>query len=236
MRLGVNIDHIATLREARGRLEPEPVFAALISEAGGADAIVAHLREDRRHIQDQDVFLLKEIVNTRFNLEMSIAPEIVRVACKIKPDQATLVPEKRRELTTEGGLDVASNPEKIGQVVKRLAGQGIEVSLFIDPDKRQIRAAKKAGPGFIELHTGAYANAGSKAEENKCLSELKSAVNFSRELGLRVFAGHGLNYNNVGRVSAINGIEELNIGHAIISRAVFTGLGRAVREMKDLIR
>jgi len=236
MRLGVNIDHIATLREARGGLEPDPVFAALMAEAGGADGIVAHLREDRRHIQDQDVFLLKEVVNTRFNLEMSIAPGIIEVASKVKPDQDTLVPERRQELTTEGGLNVAMNQKKIERAVKKLEGQGIEVSLFIDPDEKQIRAAKNAGARFIELHTGAYANAASKTEENKCIHELQSAVNFSQRLGLRVFAGHGLNYNNVSRVSAISGIEELNIGHAIISRAVFTGLGRAVREMKDLIQ
>ncbi|MDD2679757.1 MAG: pyridoxine 5'-phosphate synthase [Candidatus Omnitrophica bacterium] len=236
MRLGVNIDHIATLREARGGLEPEPVFAALIVEASGADAIVAHLREDQRHIKDKDIFLLKEVVNTRLNLEMSITPAIIRVAAKVKPDQATLVPERRQELTTEGGLDVAQNQEKIRQAVKKLEGAGIEVSLFIDPVKKQIRAAKKTGARFIELHTGAYANAKNKAEENKCVRELKSAVNFAKGLGLRVFAGHGLNYNNVSRVSALAGIEELNIGHAIISRAVFAGLGRAVREMKDLIK
>ena len=236
MRLGVNIDHIATLREARRGLEPEPVFAALIAEASGADAIVAHLREDQRHIKDKDIYLLKEVVNSRLNLEMSIAPEIIKVAVKVKPDQATLVPERRRELTTEGGLDVARNQKKIGRVVEKLERADIKVSLFIDPEKKQISAAKKSGARFIELHTGAYANAGTKTEENKCIDELKSAVNFARGLGLQVFAGHGLNYNNVSRVTAIEGIEELNIGHAIISRAVFTGLGRAVREMKDLIK
>ncbi len=236
MRLGVNIDHIATLREARGGLEPEPVFAALIAEASGADAIVAHLREDQRHIKDKDIFLLKSVVNTRFNLEMSIAPEIIRVASKVKPDQATLVPERRQELTTEGGLDVAQNQKKIRQAVKKLEAAGIEVSLFIDPVKKQISAVKKTGARFIELHTGAYANAQTRAEENKRVAELKSAVDFARNIGLRVFAGHGLNYNNVSRVAAIKGIEELNIGHAIISRAVFAGLGRAVREMKGLIK
>ncbi|MDD2927280.1 MAG: pyridoxine 5'-phosphate synthase [Candidatus Omnitrophica bacterium] len=236
MRLGVNIDHIATLRQARGGLEPEPVFGALIAEAAGADAIVAHLREDQRHIKDKDIFLLKEVVNTRFNLEMSIAPEIIRVASKIKPDQATLVPERRRELTTEGGLNVVKKQKKIGQAVKKLETAGIEVSLFIDPNKNQIRAAKKTGARFIELHTGAYANARTKAEENKRVTELKSAVVFARGIGLRVFAGHGLNYNNVSRIAALKEIEELNIGHAIISRAVFSGLGRAVGEMKDLIK
>jgi pyridoxine 5-phosphate synthase len=236
MRLGVNIDHVATLREARGGLEPEPVFAALIAEASGADAIVAHLREDRRHINDKDIFLLKEIVKTRFNLEMSIAPEIVRVAAKVKPDQATLVPERRQELTTEGGLDVAHNQKKIGQAVKKLKAEGIEVSLFIDPLKNQIKAAKKTGAKFIELHTGAYANSRNRTEENKRLAELGTAVDFARNIGLGVFAGHGLNYNNVSQVAAIKGIAELNIGHAIISRALFAGLSRAVREMKGLIK
>jgi pyridoxine 5-phosphate synthase len=236
MRLGVNIDHIATLRQARGGLEPEPVFGALIVEASGADAVVAHLREDQRHIKEKDIFLLKEVVHTRFNLEMSIAPEIIKIASKVKPDQATLVPERRQELTTEGGLNVAQNQKKIGQAVKKLAASGIEVSLFIDPEKDQIRAAKKTGARFIELHTGAYANARTKSEENKRVTELKSALVFAREIGLRVFAGHGLNYNNVSRIAALKEIEELNIGHAIISRAVFSGLGRAVGEMKDLIK
>ena len=236
MRLGVNIDHVATLRQARGGLEPEPVFAALIAEASGADAIVAHLREDQRHIKGKDIFLLKEVVNTRFNLEMSIAPEIVRVAIQVKPDQATLVPERRKELTTEGGLDVAHNQRKIGQAVKKLKAAGIEVSLFIDPLKNQINAAKKTGAMFIELHTGAYANSRNRTEENKRLAELRTAVDFARNIGLGVFAGHGLNYNNVSPVAALKGIEELNIGHALISRALFAGLGRAVREMKGLIK
>ena len=235
MRLGVNIDHIATLREARGDLEPEPAFGAILAEASGADAIVAHLREDRRHINDQDIFILKGIIKTRFNLEMSIAPEIVKIASRLKPDQATLVPEKRQELTTEGGLDCVLNLNKIKKVVHYLEKSGIEVSLFIDPVKRQIVAAKKTGAGMIELHTGAYANAKTKAEENRQLAELKSAVNFAQRLEFQVFAGHGLNYNNVSRIAAIRGIEELNIGHSIISRSVFVGLGRAIIEMKGLI-
>ncbi len=235
MRLGVNIDHIATIREARGVIEPEPAFAALLAELSGADSIVAHLREDRRHINDEDICVLKGVVKTRFNLEMSIAPEIISIACRIKPDQATFVPEKRQELTTEGGLNIVANPDKIKKSVNKLQEFEIEVSLFIDPVKAQITAAKKTGARMIELHTGAYANARTRLEENKRLNELKSAVNFARGLGLEVFAGHGLNYENVTAVSAIKGIEELNIGHSIISRAVFIGLGKAVREMKDLI-
>jgi len=235
MRLGVNIDHVATLREARGGLDPEPVFAALIAEANGADAIVAHLREDRRHINDQDLFLLKGVVKSRLNLEMSIAPEIVSIACKIKPDQATLVPERRQELTTEGGLDVVSNQDKIKKVVRKLSASGIEVSLFIDPFKKQISAARQTGAKMIELHTGSYANAKNKTEEDRHFKELKFAVSFAKGLGFQVFAGHGLNYNNSARISAIKGIEELNIGHSIISRAVFVGLGNAIREMKELI-
>jgi len=235
MRLGVNIDHVATIREARGGIEPEPAFAAVLAESSGADAIVAHLREDRRHINDQDVFILKGIVKTRFNLEMSIAPEIVKIASGVKPDQATLVPEKRQELTTEGGLDCISNQDRIKKVVRELEKSGIEVSLFIDPVQRQILAAKKTGARMIELHTGGYANAKTNTRERMRLEELKSAVNFAKKLKLRVFAGHGLNYDNVSRIAAIKGIEELNIGHSIISRAVFTGLGRAIREMKGLI-
>ena len=236
MRLGVNIDHVATLREARGGLDPEPVFAALIAEANGADAIVAHLREDRRHINDEDLFLLKGVVKSRLNLEMSIAPEIAGIACKIKPDQATLVPEKRQELTTEGGLDVAANQDKIKKVVEKLSASGIEVSLFIDPFKKQISASQKTGASMIELHTGAYANAKNKTEEDKYFNELKSAVSFAKKLGLQVFAGHGLNYINVARIAALKGIEELNIGHSIISRAVFVGLGNAIKEIKELIQ
>jgi pyridoxine 5-phosphate synthase len=235
MRLGVNIDHIATLREVRGESAPDPAFAALIAEDSGAESIVAHLREDRRHIQDNDLYILRGVVRTRLNLEMSIAPEIVGIACKVKPEQATLVPEKRQELTTEGGLDVAGNLSKVIKTVHKLEASGIDVSLFIDPVKSQIKAAKQSGARMVELHTGSYANAANKKQDNKYLKELLSAVNFARSLGLNVFAGHGLNYNNVSNVAGIRGIEELNIGHAIISRALFTGLGKAVREMKELI-
>jgi pyridoxine 5-phosphate synthase len=235
MRLGVNIDHIATLREARGGVEPEPTLAVLIAQASGADAIVAHLREDRRHINDEDISLLKVITKIRFNLEMSIAPEIVDISCRIKPDQATLVPERRQELTTEGGLDVASNQNKINNAVKRLKEAGIEVSLFIDPIKKQIEASKLSKATMVEFHTGSYANAKNKKEEARLINELINAVKLAKKLNLQVFAGHGLNYNNVSKVAAIKGIEELNIGHSIISRAVFSGLGMAVKEMKDLI-
>ena len=235
MRLGVNIDHIATLREARGESTPDPAFAALIAEDSGAESIVAHLREDRRHINDNDLYVLREIVRSRLNMEMSISPEIVKIACKVKPNQATLVPEKRQELTTEGGLDVTGNLVKITKTIDSLEASGIDVSLFIDPLKSQIRSAKEAGARMIELHTGSYANAANKTQENKYLKELKSAVNFANSLDLIVFAGHGLNYNNVSNVAQIQGIEELNIGHSIISRALFTGLGKAVREMKELI-
>lgn len=235
MRLGVNIDHIATLREARQDLEPEPAFAALIAENSGADSIVVHLREDRRHIKENDLYILRAIVRSRLNLEMSISPQIVNIACKIKPDQSTLVPEKRRELTTEGGLDVAANFIRVKKAVDKLEAAGIEVSLFIDPIKFQIKSAKQTGAKMIELHTGSYANAVNKKQENKYLLGLKSAVAFANSLGLTVFAGHGLNYNNVSKITKIYGIAELNIGHSIISRAVFVGLGKAVREMKELI-
>lgn len=234
-RLGVNIDHVATLREARRGIDPEPVFAALICEAAGADSIVVHLREDRRHIKDRDLYILKGAVKTRLNLEMSIAREIVEIACKVKPDQATLVPEKRQELTTEGGLDVLANFKRIKQVLSILEKHGIAVSLFIDPDKKQIGAAKKVGAGMIELHTGRFADAKDKKGRDKYFKELKTATHYALAKGLLVNAGHGLNYNNAGRVAKIKGIEELNIGYSIVCRAVLVGLERAVKEMKMLI-
>jgi len=233
--LGVNIDHVATLREIRHGIEPEPVFAALVCQAAGADSIVAHLREDRRHIKERDLCILKELVKVKLNLEMSLAEEIVEVACKTKPDQATLVPEKRQEITTEGGLDVASNFKKIKQALARLKKKGIAVSLFIDPDKKQIDATKKLGIGMIELHTGRYAQAWGKKEEDKYFKELESATYYAKQKGLHVFAGHGLNYYNVSRIAKIKGIEELNIGYSIVCRAVLVGLERAVKEMKMLI-
>ncbi len=235
-RLGVNIDHVATLREVRHGIEPEPAFAALIAQTAGADSIVVHLREDRRHIKDKDLYILKKIVKVKLNLEMSIAEEIVAIACKVKPGQATLVPERRQELTTEGGLDVVSNLKKIKQAVGKLEKSGIPVSLFIDPDKKQIDAAKKLKIKMIELHTGRYADAKNKKEEDKYFKELESASRYAKDKGMHVFAGHGLNYYNVSRVAKIKGIEELNIGYSIICRAVLVGLERAVRQMKALMR
>lgn len=234
-KLGVNIDHVATLRQARFGIEPEPVFAALICEASGADGIVVHLREDRRHIQDCDVLILRRVIKTKLNLEMSIASEIVKIACKVKPDQATLVPERRQELTTEGGLDVIGNFTKIKNTIKKLHDSGIGVSLFIDPERKQIEAAKKSGAKIIELHTGRYADAKNPRSEDKYYNELQRAAGFALDKGLVVNAGHGLNYYNVSRVANIKGIEELNIGYSIICRAVMIGLSRAVKEMKELI-
>lgn len=235
-KLGVNIDHVATVRQARRAIEPDPVWAASICEFAGCDSIVAHLREDRRHIQDRDIEILKAVLRARFNLEMSINKEIVDIARRIKPDQATLVPEKRMELTTEGGLDVKKNFKKIKPAVEKLKEKGIAVSLFIDPDKFQIEASGKIGVGMIELHTGNYADAKTEAAANRELGRLKEAVNFGLAMGLVVNAGHGLNYQNVVPVAKIPGVEELNIGHSIISRAVIVGIFRAVQEMRELIK
>jgi pyridoxine 5-phosphate synthase len=234
MRLGVNIDHVVTLRQARLGKEPDPVTAALVCEQAGADSIVAHLREDRRHIQDKDVYRLKESIKTKFNLEMSISEDIVKVACRVKPYQATLVPEKRKELTTEGGLDVAGNMEKIKRVVGTLRKYDIGVSLFIDPEKKQIDASYKAGDR-IELHTGRYAAARSKKQQLVFLQEIRDSAYHGREWGMRVFAGHGLDYRNASGIARIGEIEELNIGYSIVCRAVMVGLETAVREMKELI-
>ena len=234
-KLGVNIDHVATVREIRHGIEPEPVFAALICQQAGADSIVAHLREDRRHIKDKDLYILKKVVKTKLNLEMSTAQEIVEIACEVKPDQATLVPEKRQEITTEGGLDVPANFKKIEKVSTYLEKQGIAVSLFIDPDKRQIDASRKLGVKMVELHTGRYADAKAGQAQDRHFRELERAVAYAKDKGLVVNAGHGLNYYNVARVAQIKGIEELNIGYAIVCRAVIAGLERAVREMKILI-
>jgi len=233
--LGVNIDHIATLRQVRRGNDPEPLFAAFICEAAGADSIVAHLREDRRHINERDVYLLRELIRTRLNLEMSTAADIVDIAVRVKPDQATLVPEKRQELTTEGGLDVAAGIKKISAVREKLEKKGIAVSLFIDPDKKQIDASKKAGVKIIELHTGRYADALSLHEQDKYFRQLALAAAYALKRGLVVNAGHGLNYSNVKRVAGIKGLRELNIGYSIICRAALVGLERAVREMKALI-
>ncbi|MBI4974328.1 MAG: pyridoxine 5'-phosphate synthase [Candidatus Omnitrophica bacterium] len=235
-KLGVNIDHVATLREARRIHYPDPVEAAIVCEGAGCDSIVCHLREDRRHIKDEDVRRLREAVKTRLNLEMSIAKDIVEFACKVKPDQATLVPERRSELTTEGGLDVEGNLAKIKSAVDKLEGNGIKVSLFINPVKKEIDASMRAGSGIVELHTGEYANAKSETSRKRELKILNEAVEYASALGLEVNAGHGLNYDNTKDVAAIDKINELNIGHSIISKAVFIGLAEAVREMLELVR
>lgn len=234
-KLGVNIDHVATLRQARGGLEPDPALAALICELAGADSIVAHLREDRRHINERDLHILKQTLKTKLNLEMSISKEIVKIACGILPAQATLVPEKRQELTTEGGLDAVTNFKKIKTACDKLEKKGIPVSLFIDPDKKQIDAACKLGIKKIELHTGKYADSRNDDEQRIYLEELETAAEYAFSKGLQVFAGHGLNYHNVKQVSHIKDIEELNIGYSIICQALIVGLEKAVSQMKALI-
>jgi len=235
-KLGVNIDHVATLRQARGGIEPDPVRAAMVCEKAGCDSIVAHLREDRRHINDSDVAKLKEALKIKFNLEMSINKDIVKVAMRIKPHQATLVPEKRKELTTEGGLNVFLNIKKISDVIMQLRSCQIMPSLFIDPEKKQIEASKKAGADIIEIHTGRYANAKNAKEAKRELADIAKATKIARELGMTVNAGHGLDYKNVKPIADIKDIEELNIGHSIISHSVFTGLENAAEEMLTLIK
>ncbi|MCA9399210.1 MAG: pyridoxine 5'-phosphate synthase [Candidatus Omnitrophica bacterium] len=235
-KLGVNIDHIATLRQARLEFDPDPIRAALICEKAGVNSIVAHLREDRRHINDRDVKNLKKaIVRARFNLEMSLAKDVVQVACRVKPDQATLVPERRQEVTTEGGLDVARSPKKIERVVKTLQDKKIEVSLFIDPVKKQIDAVKKTGAKAIELHTGAYDRATTRLRTEKEFHKIKDMAIYAQKCGLTVHAGHGLKYHNTARIANIKGMGELNIGHSIISYAVFYGLEKAVKDMLKVI-
>lgn len=234
--LGVNIDHVATLRQARGGVVPDPVYAACLCERAGASSIVAHLREDRRHIQDKDIVLLRKKIKTRLNLEMSIAPSIVKIACQVRPYQATLVPEKRMELTTEGGLDVAGNLKKISAALRKLKKAGIQVSLFIDPDKKQIDASKKAGAGIIELHTGRYSAAKNKEQREKFFNQIENAAVYAAGIGLCVNAGHGLDYANVRRIAGIPGIAELNIGYSIICKAIYVGLFKAVHEMRELTR
>jgi len=234
--LGVNVDHVATLRQARGGLEPDPLQAVKVCERAGCDSIVAHLREDRRHINDRDIKAIKDIVTTRFNLEMSIDKEIVKVARKIRPHQATLVPEKRQELTTEGGLCVSRNKKKLAKVVGSLKEKGIEVSIFIDSDQREIMAAKEIGADLIEIHTGRYSDVRSRRSIDKEFEKIKGACKLALSLGFTVNAGHGLDYINVKRIARLEGVNELNIGHSIISRAVFTGLLKAVQDMKVLAR
>ncbi len=235
MLLGVNIDHIATLRNARGGLEPNLIQAALICEKAGADGITVHLREDRRHTRDNDVSELKKILKTRLNLEMALTDEMQKIALDVLPENVCLVPEKRQEVTTEGGLEVASRVEFVKDFVTPLVRAGIVVSLFIDADKAQVEAAAKTGAQFIELHTGKYSEAFGTAEEEIELNNLKEAAALASKLGLKVNAGHGLTYENVHRMKEIPELIELNIGHNIIARAVFDGLEKAVKDMRDLI-
>ncbi len=235
IRLGVNIDHVATLRQARRAAEPDPVAAAVLALLGGADGITVHLREDRRHIQDRDVRALKPVV-PRLNLEMAVAEEIVAVACEVKPQEATLVPEKRQELTTEGGLDVVAHEDAAAKAVERLKAAGVEVSMFIDPDIQQIDVSKAIGATAVELQTARYSEAKTPADMARELDALRTAAAHARDRGLAVHGGHGLNYTNVQAVARIPEMQELNIGHSIVSRAVLVGMERAVREMKEAMR
>jgi pyridoxine 5-phosphate synthase len=234
--LGVNVDHVATIRQARGINEPDPVTAAALAELAGADCITVHLREDRRHIQDRDVELLRQTVKTRLNLEMAATEEMIGIANKIQPDSVTLVPEKRQELTTEGGLNVADLRTSLKDKVESLKQGGTMVFLFIDPDLEQVKASHRVGAQGIEIHTGAYCEAKCAAEREKELAKIEEAIRAGNKLGLQVNAGHGLNYVNVSAVVALGGIREFNIGHSIISRAVLVGMERAVREMVALLK
>lgn len=236
LRLGVNIDHVATLRQARRAAWPEPVQAALVAEQAGADGITAHLREDRRHIQDRDIRLLRDMIHTRLNLEMAVTEEMIRIAREVRPGACCLVPEKREELTTEGGLDVAGHFEKVRAACEELGGAGVEVSLFIDADERQIEAAVKSGAPVIELHTGHYADAATPETREREFARLRQAALLAAGAGLQVNAGHGLHYHNVEAICAIPSLVELNIGYAIIARALLTGLETAVRDMKRLMQ
>ncbi|ACX87021.1 pyridoxine 5'-phosphate synthase [Pectobacterium parmentieri] len=234
--LGINIDHIATLRNARGTAYPDPVQAAFVAEQAGADGITVHLREDRRHITDRDVRILRETLQTRMNLEMAVTEEMLNIACEVKPHFCCLVPEKRQEVTTEGGLDVAGQQEKIDNAVARLSQANILVSLFIDADKRQIDAAVASGAPYIEIHTGAYADAPDDETRQHEFERIRDAATYAAAQGLKVNAGHGLTYHNVLPIAALPEMHELNIGHAIIGRAVMSGLKDAVAEMKSLMR
>lgn len=236
IKLGVNIDHVATLRQVRLANEPNVLEAALDAEKGGADGITVHLREDRRHIQDQDVFDLRRRIHVPLNLEMSLAPEIVKIALKVRPEKACLVPERRQELTTEGGLAVVREIRRVSRAVSALSRKGIAVSLFIAPLEQEVIASKKAGAQFIELHTGEYANAKSQRARHQELLKLKRSAILAHSLGLGVNAGHGLDYENVRAICKISHLEELNIGHSIVARSVFTGILSAVREMKRVIQ
>lgn len=236
MLLGVNIDHVATLRNARGGVEPDVLSAALICEENGATSITAHLREDRRHIKDSDIYNLAKNIKTRLNLEMAMADDIQKIALEVKPHSICLVPEKRQEVTTEGGLDVAGNLEAVREFIKPLIEAGIVVSLFIDPEESQVKASFETGAQFIEMHTGTYSNTFGKAEEEVEFLKLKSAAELAQKLGLKVNAGHGLNYENVYRMHEIPGLYELNIGHSIVSRAIFTGMAEAVKTMAEAVK
>jgi pyridoxine 5-phosphate synthase len=236
IRLGVNIDHVATVRQARRTIEPDPVAAAVLALLGGADGITIHLREDRRHIQDRDLHLLRQVVTTRLNLEMAAVDEILTIACAAKPDEATLVPEKREEVTTEGGLDVLAHKDAVGKAVEQLLAAGIEVSVFVDPHLLQIETAKLLGAKAVEIQTARYSEARTAKQRETELTALTEAAAYARDHGLHVHMGHGLNYTNVQAVTRIPGVEELNIGHSIVSRAVLVGMERAVREMKEAMQ
>jgi len=233
--LGVNIDHVATVRQARQTDEPDPVWAAAEAELGGADGITVHLREDRRHIGDRDVYVLRQTVGVKLNLEMSIADEIVDIACKVKPDQSTLVPERREELTTEGGLNVVTHRERVRERVKRLRDAGIVVSAFIEPIPEQVEASREVGCQAVELWTGAYAHAQDAAACERAMADLRAAIDTGRAAGMEVHGGHGLTYRNIGPIASMRGFGEFNIGHSIVSRAVFVGIRIAVQEMKTLL-
>ena len=233
-KLGVNIDHVATVRQARQTWEPDPVWAAALAQLGGADGITVHLREDRRHIQDRDVRVLRETVSCKLNLECAVVPEMLDIACQIRPDQVCLVPERREEVTTEGGLDVVANEDKIKQAIEQLRTAGIRISLFIDPRADQINAAAQVGAHAIEIHTGSYANAAGE-NQDKELSKILLAAEHGTKAELEVHAGHGLTYDNVRPVAMVHGVSELNIGHSIVSRSIFVGMEKAVREMKRLV-
>lgn len=233
--LGVNIDHVATVRQARMTNEPDPIWAATLAELGGADGITLHLREDRRHIQDRDLHLMRQTVAVKLNLELACDEEVLKIACEARPYQATLVPERREEVTTEGGLDVVGGRKRVAEAVKRLQDAGVVVSLFLDPDKAQIEAGQAVGADAVELHTGAYARAAAEFSSERELESLLSAGQFVREAGLTLHSGHGLTYRNVRPIAEMPGMCELNIGHSIISRAIMVGLEQAVRDMKQLI-
>jgi pyridoxine 5-phosphate synthase len=233
--LGVNIDHVATLRQARGTRYPDPVQAAIEAEQAGADSITLHLREDRRHIQDRDVAMLKDVLHARMNLEMAVTEEMLDIACRFQPADCCLVPERREELTTEGGLDVAGQTERLRDACQRLSAAGVRVSLFIDADSRQVEAAREVGAPCIEIHTGHFADANSASDQDTEFSKIHKAIVLGHEMGLQVNAGHGLHYHNVQAIAALPQVRELNIGHAIVARAVFSGLREAVREMKRLM-